>query len=333
MKIFVTGGGGFLGLALVRRLLAMQYEVVTYSRNRYQVLDELGVTHVQGDLVDFQKLRTALIGCDAVFHTAAKTGIWGDYRDFYNANVEGTENVVRACREAGIRYLVFTSSPSVIYDGKNCDGGDESLPYPGKYLAHYPETKAMAEKMVMAANDDTLKTVSLRPHLIWGPGDPHFIPRLMSRARAGKLRIVGRDHNAVDCIYIDNAVNAHILALKQLLDDPGRVEGKTYFISQDQPVPIAELTNRMISAGDLPPVKKYIEPRIAHTAGWLIESLYKILNVSTEPPLTLFLAKQLSTSHWYDISAAKRDFGYTVEISLDDGIAKLRAWLANSQTI
>lgn len=328
MKIFVTGGGGFLGLALVRKLRALGHEVVTFSRRRHPVLSQLGVTHWEGDISDHFLLKKAMTGCAAVFHTAAKTGIWGKYKEFYGANVMGTGNVIQACRELGIGYLIFTSSPSVIYDGEDCDGADESLPYPARYHAHYPHTKALAEKMVMVANDDSLKTVCLRPHLIWGPGDPHFFPRLFKKAKAGKLRIIGHAPNRVDCIYIDNAVNAHIRAFDQLLNDPRSVEGKSYFISQGEPIPIAELMNKIISTGGMPPVDKFISPGFALVAGFLMEKVYKILSISKEPPLTIFLAKQLSTSHWYNISAAKRDFGYEVQVSLDEGIEKLREWVA-----
>ena len=327
MKLFVTGGGGFLGLALVRQLRARGHDVVSFSRGRYPVLEALGARHCQGDLSDYDVLKQAMKGCEAVFHTAAKTGIWGKYNDFYSANVIATENVLKACHELDIRYLVFTSSPSVVYHGKDCDGGNETLPYPARYDAHYPQTKAMAEKLVMKANDDSLKTVSLRPHLIWGPGDPHFIPRLFRKARAGKLRIVGHAPNLVDCIYIDNAVNAHVQAFNQLLQDPRPVEGKTYFISQGQPLPIAELTNLLISTGDIAPIERHISPWTALSAGWFLESVYRVFGITEEPPLTVFLAKQLSTSHWYDISAAKRDFGYNIEVSLVEGIERLRTWV------
>ena len=215
MKLFVTGGGGFLGLAIVRQLCAQGHEVVTFSRGNYPALEQLAVKHFRGDLSEYALLKQAMMGCEAVFHVAAKTGIWGKYEDFYKANVIGTENVLRACRELGIRNLIFTSSPSVVYDGKDSEGQNESLPYPKKYDAYYPQTKAIAERLVMAANNASLKTVSLRPHLIWGPEDPHFLPRLFEKARAGKLRIIGTAPNLVDCIYVDNAAKAHLQAFDQ----------------------------------------------------------------------------------------------------------------------
>lgn len=327
MKLFVTGGGGFLGREIVRQLSAQGHEVVSFSRGNYPVLDQLGSTHIQGDLVEYAVLKRAMLGCEAVFHVAAKTGIWGKYKDFYRTNVIGTENVLRACRELGIQHLVFTSSPSVVFDGKDSEGHNESLPYPEKYDAYYPQSKARAEQLVMAANDVSLKTVCLRPHLIWGPEDRHFIPRLFEKSKSGKLRILGKAPNRVDCIYVENAAKAHLQALAQLLRDPTKVEGKTYFISQDDPIPVADFINQLLATGDFPPVTQHLSPRIARYAGRLLEMTYRFFGISAEPAITLFLAKQLSTAHWYDISAAKRDFGYEVEVSMAQGMERLRAWV------
>ena len=332
MKLFVTGGGGFLGHAIVRQLCAKGHEVVSFSRGNYPALDKLGVTHVEGNISDYAVLKRAMMGCEAVFHVASKVGTWGKYKDFYLANVTGTENVLKACRELGIRNLVFTSSPSVVYNGKDSEGQNESLPYPPKYDAWYPQTKAIAEKLVMAANSAFLKTVSLRPHLIWGPEDRNMLPRLFEKSKAGKLRILGSSANRVDCIYIDNAANAHLQAFAQLLQDPTRVEGKTYFISQGSPIPISELINQLLATGGNPPVTKHLSPGIARFAGRLLETTYRIFGITAEPAITLFLARQLSTSHWYDISAAKQDFGYEVEVSLEEGMERLRVWVSRKKS-
>lgn len=260
MKIFVTGGGGFLGLAIVGQLCAKGHEVVTFSRKDHPPLNQLGVTHFHGDLSEYNVAKEAMTGCEAVFHVAAKTGIWGKYKDFYKTNVTGTEKILQACRELKIRYFVYTSSPSVVNNGKDSEGFNESLPYPEIYNAWYPKTKAIAEKLVMNANDDALKTVSLRPHLIWGPGDTHYIPNLFKKAKAGKLFILGKSPNLVDCIYIDNAAKAHLQAFDQLQSNPGQVEGKTYFISQDNPIPISELINKLLATGGFLPVTKHLSP-------------------------------------------------------------------------
>lgn len=326
MKVFVTGGGGFLGLVLVRQLLEAGYEVVTYSRKSYKALDKLGVTHFQGDLVDFPALKRAMNGCEAVFHTAAKVGIWGDYKDFHYINVIGTKHVLGACEELEIRYLVFTSSPSVVYEDK-AEGSDESLPYPKKFDAYYPQTKAVAEQEVLNANDASLTTCALRPHLIWGPGDVHFVPRLFEKRRKGKLRLLGAGEHLVDTIYVDNAARAHIQAFEAMLKEPDSVGGKAYFLSQDQPITIQEFMNRLLSTGDLPPVDKTINTRVALFAGWLLQTVYKLFRIKSEPQVTLFVAKQLSSPHWYNISAAKRDFGYKPEVSIDEGMKLLKKWV------
>ena len=330
MKIFVTGGGGFLGFAIARQLRDRGYEVYSFSRKDYPELKQVGVTHFQGDISDYNVLKEAMTGCDAVFHVAAKTGVWGKYDEYYKVNVKGTENVLRACRELKIRNLVFTSSPSVVFNGKDSEGHDESLPYPHKFNASYPKTKAIAEKLVMNANDASLKTVSLRPHLIWGPGDTHYIPKLFRKARSGKLFILGKSPKLVDSIYIDNAAKGHLQAFYQLLRNPGKVESKTYFISQGDPIPLSELMNKLLATGGFPPVNQYLSPAVARLGGRMLETIYRIVGINSEPAITFFLAQQLSTSHWYDISAAKQDFGYEAEISLEEGMERLRDWILNS---
>lgn len=330
MKIFVTGGGGFLGFAIVQQLRANGHEVVSFSRKDHPALNQFGVTHIKGDISDYKILKEAMAACEAVFHLGAKTGVWGKYKDYYKTNVTGTKNILQACRELNIHYLVFTSSPSVVFNGKDSEGKNESLPYAKKYNAWYPQTKAIAEKLVMNANDASLKTVSLRPHLIWGPGDTHYIPKLFKKAKAGKLFILGKTPKPVDCIYIDNAAKAHLQAFNQLLSNPDRVEGKTYFISQGEAIAISELMNKLLATGGFPPVTKYLSPAIARLAGRLLEIIYRVFGINSEPAVTFFLAQQLSTSHWYDISAARRDFGYEAEVSLEDGLDRLRNWVLKS---
>ncbi len=327
MKILVTGGGGFLGSAIVRELHSSGHDVVSFSRRDHPALKNMGVPHICGDISEYSSLKESMGGCEAVFHVAAKTGVDGSYKEFYRANVIGTENVLRACREWNIRYLVFTSSPSVVFDGKDSAGKNESLPYARKFTAAYPETKALAERMIMNANSATLKTVSLRPHLIWGPGDPYYLPQLLDRAKRGKLFILGRSPNLVDCVYIDNAARAHVLAFGQLLRNPGQLEGKAYFISQGVPIPISELMNKLLATCGIPPVTAHLSPVVVRFAGRLLDTIYRVFSIRSAPPVSYFLAQQLSSSHWYDISAAKRDFGYLPEISLDEGMERLRKWV------
>ena len=328
MKILVTGGGGFLGFAIVRQLRTQGHEIVSFSRHKYPYLDELGVIQYQGDLLDFELLKQAMEGCVAVFHVAAKVGMWGKFEDFFLINVKGTENVLKACRDQGIRYLVFTSSPSVVFDGKDSEGEDESLPYPKKFTAFYPQTKAMAEQIIKDANDASLKTVSLRPPLIWGPGDQRLLPRLIETAKKGKLRIIGDGSNKVDCIFIENAAKAHTKVLEQMIKDPSPIEGKVFFISQGNPIPMAELINKLLATHGLSPVSNRLSPVIAQFVGRVLETIYRFLGKSSEPIITLFLAQQLSAAHWYDISAAKRDFGYQAAVSIEEGMGQLKDWLS-----
>jgi 2-alkyl-3-oxoalkanoate reductase len=326
MKVLVTGGTGFLGNGVVRALLKKGHSALSFSRGDSPDLRDLGAMVIRGDISDGEAFAQALEGCDALIHVAAKPGIWGTYQDYYRVNVTGTENALEACRFQGVKILVYTSSPSVIFENAHQSGTNESAGYPESFLAHYPKTKAMAEQMVLKASSADLATVSLRPHLIWGPGDPHFIPRLIERARAGTLRIVGDGKNMVDSVYIDNAVDAHLLALERL--SPGSpLAGKAYFITNGEPLPMADLMNRFLGAAGLPPVTKKIPAGLAYTAGALMEFAYTLLKRAEEPKMTRFLARELSCAHWYDISAARRDLGYEPGISIGEGMKRLSSWL------
>jgi len=326
MKALVTGGGGFLGKAIVKLLLARGDEVRSFSRSVYPELEKLGVEHYSGELGDQDALTRAAEGCEIVFHVAAKAGVWGPYEEFYRANVVGTRNVIEACRRNRISKLVYTSSPSVVFDGSDMEGVDESVPYPQHFEAFYPQTKADAEQLVRQANDDQLATVSLRPHLIWGPEDNHLVPRILERGAKGALRKIGTRECLVDTIYIDNAARAHLQAADHL-DINSVVAGKVYFLSQGEPLPVWEVVNRILDAGGLPPVTRTISPELAYRVGVLLETIYKLLKLKGEPRMTRFVARELSTAHWFDLSAARNDFGYNPDVSFNEGMERLRAWL------
>ncbi len=322
MQILVTGGGGFLGKAIVKRLLKEGCRVRSYSRGDHPELRDLGVRTIRGDLADRKAVIRSLEGCEAVFHVAAKPGIWGSYATYHAVNVAGTENVIDACLKTGVSKLIYTSSPSVVFGGHSMEGVDESVPYPRTYLASYPKTKAMAERAVLFANSPSLATVALRPHLIWGPGDPNFLPRLMERRKSGRLARVGRTPHLVDSIYIDNAVEAHLLALRHL--HPGAaISGKPYFISQGHPMDIGDLMDHILAAAGLAPIHRTLPENLVYTAGWFLECIYGILKIEREPPMTRFLAKQLSTAHWFDITAARNELGYAPNISMEEGFRRL----------
>jgi nucleoside-diphosphate-sugar epimerase len=327
LNILVTGGGGFLGSAVVSLLVNRGYHVRSFSRSRYPELSTLGVEQIRGDICNKTEIEQALRGADLVFHTAAKAGIWGEYSQYYRTNVMGTRNVLAGCKKHHISRLVYTSSPSVVFNGRDMEGVDESVPYPATYSAYYPRTKAMAEQDVVRAADQRLRTIILRPHLIWGPGDKHFVPRIIKRS--SRLIKVGNGKNLVDTVYIDNAAQAHLLAADALEKKP-ELSGNIYFISQGDPVPLWDMINHILETAGLAPVRRSVPRAMAWLAGMLIESAYRIFNVRKEPRMTRFLADELARSHWFDISAAGKDLGYAPKISIKEGLRRLEIWLRNN---
>ncbi len=319
MKTLVTGGGGFLGSAIVRQLLDRGDCVRTFSRSDYPALRESGVETIRGDVADFDAVSAAVEGCEVIYHVAAKAGVWGRADDYHRANVVGTRNIIDACRQHGVKRLVYTSSPSVVFDGRDQENVDESVPYPNRFLAHYPRTKAEAERMVIDANGDGLVTVSLRPHLIWGPGDPHLAPRVIDRARVGGLRLIGDGLQKVDAVYVENAAAAHVLAA----DAGDHVGGKAYFVTNGEPIAMRELINDILASAGLPPATRSVPPCIAYSVGAVLECIYAALAVKSEPVMSRFVARQLATAHWYDITAARRDLGYEPIVSMDEGMRRL----------
>ena len=329
-KVLVTGGGGFLGGAIVKRLVQSKDTVVSFSRNLYPKLSSLGVRQIQGDIRDKSAVEAALQGIDRVFHVAAKTGVWGAYSEYHDINVAGTENVISGCLEENVSGLVYTGSPSVVFDGTDMEGVNESVPYPPRFSAHYPKSKAMAEQSVVDASQKGLKTIVLRPHLIWGPEDTSLVPRIIARAK--RLVRIGNGDNLVDTVYIDNAADAHILAADRLEENP-QLSGKIYFISQGVPIPLWEMINRILAAAGLPPVTRSISKRAAWTLGAVIEGIYKLLKIKREPHMTRFLAEELATAHWFDITAARTDLGYVPAVSIEEGLKRLKEWLENTGNV
>ena len=323
--VLVTGGNGFLGKAIAQRLLGDGFRVRSLSRRRSPDLASMGIAQFTGDIRDASVVDRACRGAAMVFHTAAKAGVWGDSGAFYGINVTGTGHVISACRRHG-SLLVHTSSPSVVFDGKDMAGADETAPYPKRYTAAYPATKAQAEQLVRQASREGLPAVILRPHLIWGPGDNHLVPQILQQAP--KLRRVGDGRNLVDTVYIDNAADAHVLAARGLARDR-TLSGNIYFISQGEPVPLWWMVDAILAAAGKPPVRGQIPVSAAVTAGRVLEWMHKAFRLQGAPRMTRFMAHELSTSHWFDISAARNDLGYVPRVSTREGLRRLAAWLAH----
>ena len=328
MTILVTGGAGFLGQALCRGLLERGHRVRSFQRHHSAELQAMGVEQVLGDLADADAVREAALGCVTIFHNAAKAGAWGSYDSYHRPNVIGSDNVIAACRAHGIRKLVYTSTPSVTHRATNpVEGGTaDTVPYGEHFKAPYATTKTIAEKAVLAANGPDLATVALRPRLIWGPGDNQLLPRLVERAKAGRLRLIDGGRNRIDTTYIDNAAQAHFDAFDHL--EPGAAcAGKAYFISNAEPRESREIVNALLAAVGAPTVAKSLPFRAAYAIGAVCEAAWHVLPLKGEPPLTRFVAEQLSTTHWYSMAPATRDFGYVPKVTIEQGLERLaEAW-------
>jgi nucleoside-diphosphate-sugar epimerase len=310
MRVLVTGGGGFLGRAVLDLCLARGYAVRSFSRTPSPPLAALGVEQHAGDLADPAAVAAAVAGCAAVFHVAAKAGVWGPWDDYFRPNVLGTQNILAACRRHSVARLVYTSTPSVVFDGASHAGADESLPYGHNFPCAYPHTKAIAEQAVLAAHSPPgLRVTALRPHLIWGVGDPHLVPRIL--ARAHRLRMIGSGQNRVDLTHVRHAAAAHLLAFDALADPSHPAGGRAYFISDGAPVVLWDWINTLLRRLGRPPITRRLALPAASALGAVLETVWRILpGLPGEPPLTRFVATELAKDHWYSIAAARRDLGY-----------------------
>ena len=323
MRALVTGAAGFLGLYLVEQLVARGDQVRAMCRRSSPELQALGVEIVLADIRDAAATRDACAGMDAVFHAAGVAGIWGPWEHYYGINTLGTRHILEGCSKYDVEKLVYTSSPSVTFDGSDQRSVDESAPYPRRWLCHYPHTKALAEQEVLAANGrQRLLTCALRPHLIWGPRDRHLIPRLIERARAGQLRRVGAGRNLIDMVHVENAARAHLQAADAL--HPGSpVAGQAYFITQGEPVNCWQWIDELLALAGLPPVRQSVPTSVAWAVGAACEAVYTLLRRQDEPRMTRFLAAQLGRDHYFDISRARHDFNYDPRVSTADGMRRL----------
>lgn len=328
MRVLVTGASSLIGSGVVDLLVARGDEVVTLQRRRVTGLADTVEQH-QGDVGDRAAVVDAAHGCDGVIHLAAKVGVVGDRADYVATNVDGTRNVFDAARVHGISRVVHVSSPSVAHDGTAIIGGGADAAHFAHGSAFYPETKAIAEQSALEANGPSMGVTIIRPHLVWGPGDTQLVGRIVERAAAGRLALVGGGVALVDTTYIDNATAALVSALDAVA--PGApCAGQKYVVSNGEPRPIRELVAGICAAAGVPFVPKDVPLGVARRVGSLIDRVWPHLGRVDEPPLTRFLADQLGTAHWFDPRPAQRDLGWAPHVSIDDGLAELARWFART---
>ncbi len=336
--VFITGASGFIGGKLAKRLLDEGRKVKVLSRRPLPDLEKFGAVIVPGDLENIAALRQGCEDAVTCFHVAGRVGVWGPPDDFFRINVGGTRNVIAACQAAGVHRLVYTSSPSVVYHGGDLAGVDESAPLCTAAPCAYPTSKAAAERLVTAANSPGFATVSLRPHLVWGPGDKNVVPRVLALARKGRLRIIGAGRNKVDVTHITNVVDAHLLA-EQAIRSCNQIgyeggqgpAGRAYFITNGEPVVLWDWINQLLRGVGSPEITKHIPLGTAYAAGGMLEALWRVLPLKGEPPMTRFVAKEMATDHWFDITAARRDLGYSPRVTMAAGTAELIEHLKQSR--
>jgi len=326
MKILITGGGGFIGMALIKRLIAEGHKVTSFSRREYPLHWALGISSVQADIRDKEALQKACKGMDVVFHLAAKVGIWGNYEEYHSINVTGTANLIEACREMGVGRLVFTSSSAVVFDGADMEGINESVPYPENHGSPYASTKAKAEQLILDANSEELKTIALRPHLVWGPYDAHLIPGILKRAGSGKMRRIGDQEHFIDTTYIDNMIDALILSAEALETNP-KAAGKALFITNGEPARIYDFINSIIQIAGHPPVQRKIPEKLALFAAGVSEMFHRLFKIKSEPFMTRYAIQEMITNHWFDISLAREILGFEPAVSYAEGFKRLKSYL------
>jgi 2-alkyl-3-oxoalkanoate reductase len=314
--VLVTGASGMLGRATATALLARGYEVTVLQRRPAG----LPCREVLGDVADATAVDAAAAGQDAVLHLAAKVDVVGRWREYVRANVEGTRAVLAACRLAGVGRLVHVSSPSVAHGGAALVGVGAGRADPAAARGHYARSKALAEQAALAADSPSLAVLAVRPHLVWGPGDTQLVERVVTRARAGRLPVIGSGAALIDTTYVDNAADALVAAV----DAP--VHGEALVVSNGEPRPVAEVLARLCRAAGVPPPRRRVPFPVAWLAGAAVEGVWTATQRRQTPPLTRFLAEQLATAHWFDQRRTREALGWSPRVSLAEGFSRLAAW-------
>ena len=315
-RVVVTGASGLLGGSVARRLVQEGYAVTTFQRGAAGIP---GAREVRGSLTDAEAVRDLMQGQDALVHMAAKVSVSGELRDFVEVNVRGTQRILDAAEAAGVRDVLHVSSPSVAHSGDSLVGVGAQPADPAHAVGHYARTKAESELLALDRERSGMRVLVLRPHLVWGPGDGQLTRRIVQRAQSGRMPILGSGAALVDTIYIDNAVDAFAAALRRL----PAIHGQSLVLTNGEPRPIGELITGMARAGGAPAPRLRIPPRLAMVAGWAVEKVWALGEHDDEPPMTRFLAEQLSTAHWFDQRQTRSALAWTPRISIDDGFAAL----------
>lgn len=323
MKVLVTGAGSLLLGGVAQHLAERGDHVVCFQRRITQPTHQ-NITMFAGDIRDRGSVTEAASDCDAIIHGAARVGVMGSWEDFHSTNVDGTTNILRAAGEHRIARLVYVSTPSVAHVGHAIEGDVATPATIGRKHAYYAESKALAEIEALNANSEHLGVVSIRPHLVWGPGDTQLVGRIVDRARQGRLVMVGSGNALVDSTFIDNAISAHIAALDAVA--PGaQCAGKAYVISNGEPRTVNELMSRICEAAGVDFSPKHVPAVIARNLGSVVERLWPLFR-KDEPPITRFVAEQLGTAHWFDQRPAQEDFHWKPTVNLDEGFSRLATW-------
>lgn len=314
--VLVTGASGYLGGRVAAALGARGQRVRTLQR-RPSGVD--GVEDVRGALDDRSARAAALAGVGAVVHLAAKVSFAGDPAEFVRVNVDGTRDLLRDARAAGVTRFLLVSSPSVAHVGRAIMGDGAEPADPVHARGDYARTKAAAELLALAADAPGFAVAAVRPHIVWGPGDPQLTERIQDRALRGRLPLVGSGAALVDSTYIDDAVSGIVAALDRI----EAVHGRAYVLTSGEPRPISELLAGIAAAVGAAAPARSIPVPLARLAGSVIEAVWRVRPGSDEPPMTRFLAEQLSTAHWFDQRRTREDLRWHPAVGVTRGLELL----------
>jgi len=327
----ITGAGGFVGRHLAERLVQAGVPVIASDLRDPGIS---GARFVACDIRDRAACDRLVQSASTVYHVASmvQTKQSGS-EPIWAVNHGGTRNMLAASQAHGIQRFVYVSSASVVYQGKDIENGDESLPYAAASQAPYADSKIAAERDVLAAHDPSgLVTCAIRPHVIYGPGDGRFLPAILRRAQSGTLRFgVGREDKLSDFTYIDNLIDSLVLANQRLLDDP-TLGGRAWFVTNGEPMGFWDFVDRVLVAMNLPKIKGRIPYSIAYALAALAEHTNSLLGRDAGPEngFTRFAVRYMCTHHYFSIENARRDLGYQPAVNIDEGIRRTIAKLASS---